>query len=80
MTSRLVSKLALAAVLAVALPAIATAHEGAPERDGRPVAARAEYLSHPHARGELRRYEGRYSGRRAELERRCHDRGHVARR
>jgi hypothetical protein len=33
-----VSKLALAAVLAGAVPAVAAAHDGPPDRDGRPVA------------------------------------------
>ena len=118
MTSRIVSKLALAAVLAGSVPALAVAHD-----DGRPVAVapapwapapvvverreelaarrwreerrerelataradlrrleaeRAEYLRHPHRRGELRRYESRYSERRAELERRRHELERVA--
>ena len=125
MTSRLVSKLALAAVLAGAVPAVAAAHDGPPDRDGRPVAVapapwspgpapvvverreelrarrwreerrdrelasaraglrrldaeRAEFLSHPHRRGELLRYERGYLERRAELERRCHELERVA--
>ena len=106
MTSRIVSKLALAAVLAGSVPTLAAAHD-----DVRPVVAerreelaasrwreerrerelataradlrrleaeRAEYLRHPHRRGELRRYESRYSERRAELERRRHELERVA--
>jgi hypothetical protein len=37
MTSRIVSKIALAAVLAGSVPAVAAAHEGDRDRDGRPV-------------------------------------------